>query len=463
MNLYAWLLLANLHLVHSTTIVAVESQTECGLNAATPNATCPLNRCCSGFGYCGTTSAFCGQGCQSNCEQPKAHAAQSDSQKRIIGYWEAFNLNQSCGAMPVSSTPANPLTHLNVAFAYIGADYQMTSMSGVAPDIYSRQVAIRLSIHSCHEIPAWPLRFSVVDARLKNPNLKILISVGGYGFNNPGSTQTLFSDMVGNAGNRATFVSSIMTWLAHYDYDGIDFDWEYPTAQERGGHRGDGVNFTQFLKELRDAINASGKNYLVTFTAPVSYWYLRGFDLEYMMTYVDWVNVMSYDLHGTWDHEDTSSISGQVLAHTNLTEIDDALDLFWRNNVDPAKMTLGLGFYGRTYTLTDPLCFTPGCPTTTPGKPGPCTRQDGILSYREVMQIISDTGATPQTDELARVEYMIYNKDQWISYDSPDTFKSKIEYANKLGRSGLMVWAIDMDDDKSSALHAIADKPCKIK
>lgn len=90
----------------------------------------------------------------------------------------------------------------------------------------------------------------------------------------------------------------------------------------------------------------------MTFTAPVSYWYvacnlsavlltlqraislilatvryLRGFDLEHMMTYVDWVNVMSYDLHGTWDHEDASSISGQVLARTNLTEIDDALGL----------------------------------------------------------------------------------------------------------------------------------------
>jgi chitinase len=170
MNLYAWLLLANLHLVHSTKMAAVESQTECGLNAATPNATCPLNRCCSGFGYCGTTSSFCGQGCQSNCEQPKPRAAQSDSQKCIIGYWEAFNLNQSCvsyphvcrnvfvkggretdqcqGAMPVSSIPANLLTHLNVAFAYIGADYQMASMSGVATNIYSRQVAIRLSIQS---------------------------------------------------------------------------------------------------------------------------------------------------------------------------------------------------------------------------------------------------------------------------------------------------------------------------
>jgi hypothetical protein len=50
-----------------------------------------------------------------------------------------------------------------------------------------------------------------------------------------------------------------------------------------------------------------------------------------MMTYVDWVNVMSYDLHGTWDHDDASSISGQVLAHTNLTEIDDALDLVSRS------------------------------------------------------------------------------------------------------------------------------------
>lgn len=44
-----------------------------------------------------------------------------------------------------------------------------------------------------------------------------------------------------------------------------------------------------------------------------------------MVQYVDWINLMAYDLHGVWDSSDP--IGNQVLAHTNLTEIDQALDL----------------------------------------------------------------------------------------------------------------------------------------
>lgn len=102
-------------------------------------------------------------------------------------------------------------------------------------------------------------------------------------------------------------------------------DWEYPGAKDRGGADGDGENYTALLKELREAINASGREYIVTFTAPSSYWYLRHFDLKAMEAHVDWINLMSYDLHGVWDSE--NPIGSQVLSHTNLTEIDLALEL----------------------------------------------------------------------------------------------------------------------------------------
>jgi chitinase len=88
---------------------------------------------------------------------------------------------------------------------------------------------------------------------------------------------------------------------------------------------GDGENYTALLRELRDAIDASGRDYIVTFTAPSSYWYLRHFDLKAMEAYVNWINLMSYDLHGVWDSD--NPIGNQVLSHTNLTEIDLALDL----------------------------------------------------------------------------------------------------------------------------------------
>lgn len=102
-------------------------------------------------------------------------------------------------------------------------------------------------------------------------------------------------------------------------------DWEYPGADDRGGADGDGANYVALMKELREAINSRGRDYIVTFTAPSSYWYLRHFDLKGMETYVDWINLMSYDLHGVWDSD--NPIGNQVLSHTNLTEIDYALDL----------------------------------------------------------------------------------------------------------------------------------------
>jgi chitinase len=69
------------------------------------------------------------------------------------------------------------------------------------------------------------------------------------------------------------------------------------------GSTNDGVNFTSLLKELKDAIAADGHEYIVTFTAPTSYWYLRHFDIGNMWKYVDWINLMSYDLHGVWDSD----------------------------------------------------------------------------------------------------------------------------------------------------------------
>lgn len=35
---------------------------------------------------------------------------------------------------------------------------------------------------------------------------------------------------------------------------------------------------------------------------------------------------------------------------TNWTEIDEALQLLWRNNIKPANVNMGLGFYGRSFT-----------------------------------------------------------------------------------------------------------------
>ena len=88
---------------------------------------------------------------------------------------------------------------------------------------------------------------------------------------------------------------------------------------------------------------------------------MKHFDLGGMAPYVDWFNVISYDIHGTWDggSEWTEAV---VQPHTNLTEIDSGLDLIWRSGVGPGQIVLGLAFYGRSFELADPSCTEPKWP-----------------------------------------------------------------------------------------------------
>ncbi|UKZ64116.1 uncharacterized protein TrAtP1_005335 [Trichoderma atroviride] len=335
--------------------------------------------------------------------------------------------------MEAGEIPANYLTHLNVAFGYITSDFRITNMDGLSTNVYE----------------------SVGDIKARNPNLKLLIALGGWKFSDPGPWQSVFPAMVSTAANRAVFIKNALKFLENYGYDGLDFDWEYPGADDRGGTEKDGENYAVLLKELRAAIKASGRDYLVTFTAPTSYWYLRHFDLENMVPHVDWVNLMSYDLHGVWDGNNT--IGKQVLAHSNLTEIDLSLDLFWRVGVEPSKIVLGLGFYGRSFRLKDPRCWKPGCAFSGPGDAGPCFGTAGILSFREITDVLRRTGATAYWDKKAAVKYMPYGKNSWISFDDVQTIQTKIDYANKLGLSGLMIWAIDLDNGQLDALRATSD------
>lgn len=126
------------------------------------------------------------------------------------------------------------------------------------------------------------------------------------------------------------------------------------------------------------------------------------------MPYVNWVNLMSYDLHGSWDTEE-SYVGNYLYSHTNLTEIQDALELLWRNNVPASQVNLGIGFYGRSFKLEDSKCNTPGCKQQGGADAGPCTGQSGVLSYAEVQSLIAIFNLNVIYDEVAGVKYLSWN------------------------------------------------------
>lgn len=240
--------------------------------------------------------------------------------------------------------------------------------------------------------------------------------------------------MVSSASNRAAFISSLITFMQTYSFDGVDIDWEYPGAPDRGGVPTDGANLVLLLQEMRAVF---GSKYGISMTLPSSYWYLRWFPVSDLQDSLDWFNFMSYDIHGVWDG--TNQFTGPyVQPHTNLTEIDEGLDLLWRNNIDPTKVTLGIGWYGRSFTLADPACNTPGCVFTQGADPGPCTDTSGILSNAEITSIISEYSLTPSMDATAAIKWITWNSNQWVSYDDGETVQLKMAYANSHCLGGTM-------------------------
>jgi chitinase len=275
------------------------------------------------------------------------------------------------------------LTHLNFAFAFFDPKtFQISPMDSNSASLYSRFTALKS----------------------KKASLQTWISVGGWSFNddtNSPNTQTAFSDMVSSASNRATFIDGLKSFMKTYGIDGIDIDWEYTGADDRGGVPKDTGNFAEFVAEMRASF---GSTYGISATIPSSFWYMKHFDVVDMQDYLDWFNIMSYDIHGTWDS--SNKYTGPFIRpHTNLTEIKDGLSLLWRAGVQPAKVVLGLGWYGRSFTLSDPSCNSPNgvCQFTAGGNPGSCTNSAGTLSNAEIKRIIASGVGTKSFDATAAV------------------------------------------------------------
>ena len=352
--------------------------------------------------------------------------------KRTIGYYESWASSDSRKCQKVAPEDLNldGFTHLNFAFSFFDpSSFEIAPMDSNGASLYSRFTALKS----------------------KKSSLQTWISVGGWSFTDPGPTQTAFSEMTSSSGNRQKFISGLIKFMDTYGFDGIDLDWEYPGADDRGGKSQDTANYVSLAAELRAAF---GTKYGISMTLPTSYWYLQHFDLLGIQKSVDWFNLMAYDLHGIWDAQ-SKFVGPYIAPHTNITEIDLGLDLLWRSGVDPAKVVMGQGWYGRSFTLKDPSCNKPNgvCEFTGGAKAGPCSNAAGILDLEEIDDIISKNNLKPIHDEKAAVKWITWDNDQWVSYDDTDTFAQKKDFANSRCLGGLMVWAMDqVDQTKSNGL-----------
>lgn len=331
--------------------------------------------------------------------------------KVIIGYVGGFR-----GRIDVSRIAAEKLTHIN--YAFVNVKNCRAFLNNERTDTVNLRMLNTL--------------------KERNPDLKILISIGGW------SWSENFSDAVLTDSARAVFAESAVDIIREYQLDGVDIDWEYPDMSgEKGNiHRPeDKQNYTLMFQAIRKELDTlekeTGKKKLLTTATGGFTSFLDHTEMDKAQVYLDYVNLMTYDF-----------FSGGIAAHhTNLyaskdypedNNADKAVKAYIAAGVPARKLVMGIAFYGRTFILQgDSLKILGAKYASQSYGSGYTFIKDSLLNSKDFKMY---------KDKQAKASYL-YNPsaNKFITYDSEWSVKNKCRYVNSKGMGGVMFWEYDSD------------------
>jgi len=278
----------------------------------------------------------------------------------------------------------------------------------------------------------------VMALKTQNPSLKVICSIGGWNH----EKQPRYSNMAQTAATRKTFIDSLMKYLSDHKYDGVDIDWEYPGNRPTGTPAGDKEKYTTLLQEIRARFTQENTGYSLTASVAAGRKVIvKAYEIEKIKDYVDWVNLMAYDLHGSWEN-----VTGHTTAMADVVPtVPDSLNAWLEGGMPPSQIALGIATYGRSFTLANAKNAELGAPANGPGLAGRYTRAQGFLSYYEVCASDWDAMTTYEAS-AAKAPYASKNN-QWIGYETPESVAYKVKtLVNGHNLKGIAVWALDLDD-----------------
>ncbi|MCX2574167.1 glycoside hydrolase family 18 protein [Pedobacter sandarakinus] len=341
----------------------------------------------------------------------------------IIGYVTGYN-----GLIDVANIDAQKLTHINYAFVNVRNNQAHL-------EDYKRDSTNFIRLNSL---------------KLKNPQLKILISIGGW------SWSENFSNAVLTDSLRASFARNAVKIIRDHHLDGVDIDWEYPGMQGEDGNifrPEDKANFTKMFEAIRKELDAleqeTGQKKLLTTATGGFPDFLNHTEMGKAAIYLDYINLMTYDYY-------SAKVAGH---HTNLyrsnvssnqQSADGAITAYLAAGVPADKIVMGIAFYGRNLKLI---------PTASKGLGD--TILSSLNSYGKGYTYLKDSlinqkGFKAYRDETAKAPYLFNSTTQeYISYDDEWSVAQKCNYVrqNKLG--GVMFWEYNADR-KGYLLNQIA-------
>lgn len=312
----------------------------------------------------------------------------------------------------------------------------------------------------------------IPQLRKQNPNLKVLLSVGGWGARG-------FSGAAATKESRAVFIQSAQEIIAKYGLDGIDLDWEYPVNGAWGlveSQPADRANFTALLTELRAAL---GHKKLLTIAVGANAESPKSWvDVKAIAPSLDYINLMTYDMaYGTqyFNSNLYNSTQWPTVAAADKYSADFVVSNYLAAGLKPSQMNLGIGFYGRV----PKRAIEPGIDWSKPdAQKNPATQpyfgpaqielfkslgvdlsKDTYVKYNDIVaKLINDPQKrfSQHWDDEAKVPWLSVQSADGktlfaLSYENPRSVAIKADYIKSKGLGGAMFWEYGADDNNQLA------------
>lgn len=364
----------------------------------------------------------------------------------------------------INDIDVTKITHLNYSFGLIYHDEALNEQN--VPNDPEKLHTIYLPEKVENDLK------QISKIKKKNPKLKVLLSVGGWGCRG-------FSEMASTEEGREKFADSALDIVEEYKLDGIDIDWEYPVNGGWGvidSKPEDKENYTLLLKTLRKTLP---KKSLLTIAAAANPAFINDWtEFDKIVKYLDYVNIMSYDLaYGTQYFNSNLSDSKEwpTLLAGDKFSIEYIVSNYLNTGLSPSFFNLGMAFYGRVpkMAIESTMDWGTGTVATTPyftdrevdifKDKGINIKADTFVRYNQIEELLlTDSNFVKKWDDDAKCPYlMIKDKDGKelfaLGYENEESLKIKADYVRNMGLGGAMFWDYSCDKDNKLAT-AIAEE-----
>lgn len=324
---------------------------------------------------------------------------------RVVGYYPAW-----AGDYTPADIPFDKITHLNYAFLNPQSDGTVVVGSDSRKELLS-------------ELSAYD-----------DTNTVFVLSISG------GWYPQEYSDAAATAESRKRFAKTAVDIMEKYNFDGLDLDWEYPDGTTRPE---DPHNFTLLLEACRDELNSrfGPWPHLTIAASPNPNIVDDAYEVESIKHYLDHINVMTYDYHGSWSNDTNFNApfdspsgdpDGQQTWNTS-----NHMEQWAKKPIPNDKLLMGMPFYGRAFS---------GVASENNGLFNPFDSSDSETYYNIRENIKTQPDYEYHWHQDAKVPW-VYSAEEkrFIGYDNVDSVSNKIDFVNDKGFGGAMCWELSHD------------------